>query len=240
MVVIIKTLPTVIKPWGREIGVIPWKIIDQGATQLVHIPRCCPLPRIWKAGCILENGVSHPKGMRLGRHHFGKAAFGPAEVELASEADFAKHKKLIKGYIGPWSEKGAVLGSEGTSKIRYFVDPRVVDGSAWVTGANEDQKHVFNLVAGRDFTADGIAVVSNGTAALHVGYRTLGIKPGDEIITASFTFIATAEVIALLQLKPVFVDVDPKTFCLDPKEIEKAITPKYVVMTKNAISKITV
>jgi dTDP-4-amino-4,6-dideoxygalactose transaminase len=54
----------------------------------------------------------------------------------------------------------------------------------------------------------------------------LGLKPGDEVITPSFTFIATTEVIALLGLKPVFVDVDPKTFCIDPAAVEKAITPK--------------
>jgi dTDP-4-amino-4,6-dideoxygalactose transaminase len=54
----------------------------------------------------------------------------------------------------------------------------------------------------------------------------LGLQPGDEVITPSFTFIATAEVIALLQLKPVFVDIDPVTYCLDPVAVEKAITPK--------------
>jgi dTDP-4-amino-4,6-dideoxygalactose transaminase len=54
----------------------------------------------------------------------------------------------------------------------------------------------------------------------------LGLEPGDEVITPSFTYIATVEVVALLRLKPVFVDVDPKTFCMDPKAIEAAITPK--------------
>ena len=90
-----------------------------------------------------------------------EVAFSPAAVEAATEEDFAKNKALVKGYIGPWSEKGAVLGSEGTSKIRYFVDPRVVDGSAWVTGANVDQKHVLNVVAGRDFIADGVVEASD-------------------------------------------------------------------------------
>ena len=67
---------------------------------------------------------------------------------------------------------------------------------------------------------------ANGTDALQVSMMALGLKPGDEVITTSFTFIATAEVIALLQLTPVLVDVDPDTFNIDPKAIEKAITPK--------------
>ena len=89
-----------------------------------------------------------------------ESVFAPATVEPATEADFAKNKALVKGYIGPWSTAGAVLGEKGTSKVRFLVDPRVVEGTAWVTGANEDQKHVFNLVAGRDFTADGIADIA--------------------------------------------------------------------------------
>jgi len=67
---------------------------------------------------------------------------------------------------------------------------------------------------------------ANGTDALQVSMMALGLKPGDEVITASFTFIATAEVIALLKLTPVLVDVDPDTFNIDPKAIERAITPK--------------
>ena len=89
-----------------------------------------------------------------------EAWFSPNEVEPATEADFAKNKALVKGYIGPWSPNGAVLGEKSTSTVRFLVDPRVVEGTAWVTGANEDQKHVFNLVAGRDFTADGIADIA--------------------------------------------------------------------------------
>ncbi|MDF2574141.1 MAG: proline--tRNA ligase [Agromyces sp.] len=85
-----------------------------------------------------------------------EVAFAPAEVEAATEADFAKHPGLVKGYIGPWSPEGAVLGAESATGIRFFVDPRVVDGTEWITGANLDEKHVFGLVAGRDFTADGV------------------------------------------------------------------------------------
>lgn len=67
---------------------------------------------------------------------------------------------------------------------------------------------------------------ANGTDALQVAMMALDLQPGDEVITPSFTYIATTEVIALLRLTPVFVEVDPKTFCMDPVSLEKAITPK--------------
>ncbi|MEO6219078.1 MAG: aminotransferase class I/II-fold pyridoxal phosphate-dependent enzyme, partial [Ginsengibacter sp.] len=67
---------------------------------------------------------------------------------------------------------------------------------------------------------------ANGTDALQVAMMALGLKPGDEVIAPSFTYIATTEVIALLNLKPVFVDVDKSTFCIEPQAIKKAITPK--------------
>ena len=67
---------------------------------------------------------------------------------------------------------------------------------------------------------------ANGTDALQIAMMALDLKPGDEVITPSFTFIATTEVIALLRLTPVFVDVDPKTFCMNPAAIEKAITKR--------------
>ncbi|MDR6690635.1 prolyl-tRNA synthetase [Microbacterium sp. 1154] len=89
-----------------------------------------------------------------------EVAFAPAEVEAATEADFVKNPLLVKGYIGPWSPTGAVLGEESATKIRYYLDPRVVDGTAWITGANVDQKHVHSLVAGRDFVSDGFVEVS--------------------------------------------------------------------------------
>ncbi len=67
---------------------------------------------------------------------------------------------------------------------------------------------------------------ANGTDALQIAMMALDLQPGDEVITPSFTYIATTEVIALLKLKPVFVEVDPKTFCVDPAAIEAAITSK--------------
>jgi UDP-2-acetamido-2-deoxy-ribo-hexuluronate aminotransferase len=67
---------------------------------------------------------------------------------------------------------------------------------------------------------------ANGTDALQIAMMALGLQPGDEVITPSFTYIATTEVVALLRLTPVFVEVDPKTFCIDPQALRKAITPK--------------
>ncbi len=67
---------------------------------------------------------------------------------------------------------------------------------------------------------------ANGTDALQIALMALGLKPGDEVITPSFTYIATTEVIALLGLTPVFVEVNPDTFCIDPTAIEAAITPR--------------
>mgnify|MGYP003407358745 FL=1 len=90
-----------------------------------------------------------------------EVAFAPAEVEPANEADFLRHPMLVKGYIGPWSPTGAILGEESATGIRYLLDPRVADGTSWITGANSDQKHVHSLVAGRDFVADGFIEASN-------------------------------------------------------------------------------
>jgi prolyl-tRNA synthetase len=84
-------------------------------------------------------------------------AFAGYEVETANEEDFAKHPLLIKGFIGPVKNGAQFLGEKGESKIRYLLDPRVVTGTSWISGANEKDKHTFNLVAGRDFEADGVA-----------------------------------------------------------------------------------
>ena len=89
-----------------------------------------------------------------------EVAFAPRAVEAATEEDFAKQKGLVKGYIGPWSSAGPVLGEKSSTEIAFMVDPRVVEGTAWVTGANEHEKHVFNLVCGRDFTPDGVVDIA--------------------------------------------------------------------------------
>ena len=80
-----------------------------------------------------------------------EAALAPSLVEAASEDDFKAHPELIKGYIGP-----GVLGPQaGEDAIPYFLDPRVVPGTRWITGADQQGRHVFELTAGRDFTANG-------------------------------------------------------------------------------------
>jgi len=112
------------------------------------------------------------------------------------------------------------------AKIKSQVDvamQEVLESAAFINGAPVQMfgkelenylgiKHVINC--------------ANGTDALQIAMMAAGLQPGDEVITPSFTFIATAEVIALLNLKPIFVDVDPQTYCIDPGKIEAAITPK--------------
>ncbi|MEP7331790.1 MAG: proline--tRNA ligase [Terracoccus sp.] len=120
--------------------------------------------RPWAAGDTLKNVVVmlvHPDGTREplaigvpGDREVDEKRLGaqvePAEVVAFDELAFRQNTALVKGYIGP-----GALGMEGTSGIRYLLDPRVVDGTRWVTGANEPGRHVLDLVAGRDFTADG-------------------------------------------------------------------------------------
>lgn len=89
-----------------------------------------------------------------------EAAFSPNAVTQATEEDFAKHKSLVKGYLGPTKEGVQFLGEKAPAGIRFLLDPRVVSGTSWVTGANVDQKHVFHLVAGRDFSSDGVADIA--------------------------------------------------------------------------------
>lgn len=90
-----------------------------------------------------------------------EVAFAPAEVEAANDADFLKLPGLVKGYIGPWGAAGPVLGGKSATGIRYLVDPRVVEGTEWITGANEPGRHVFGLVAGRDFPVDSVVEASD-------------------------------------------------------------------------------
>ncbi|MCQ1948002.1 proline--tRNA ligase [Arthrobacter sp. zg-Y1171] len=81
---------------------------------------------------------------------------GELAVDAATDEDLKKHPGLVKGYIGPGlSTDEPVLGTESATGLLYLVDPRVVTGTSWITGANESGKHVIGLVAGRDFTWDG-------------------------------------------------------------------------------------
>ena len=86
-------------------------------------------------------------------------------VEQANEADFKNHPELVKGYIGPRKDSKQFLGLEAESKIEYLLDPRIAEGSSWITGANKDQMHTWHLTFGRDFTSDGIADI----AEIHAG-----------------------------------------------------------------------
>jgi len=156
---------------------------DTPAAQVVDTPNCGTIDELvaflnsshprqdgrqWEASDTLKNVVvaaSSPDGTRElivvgvpGNRDVDmkrlEAALAPAELAPATDADFAKNRVLVKGYIGP-----QVLGQTHTgddTAIRYLVDPRVVDGSQWVTGANEFGKHALCVVAGRDFVADGI------------------------------------------------------------------------------------
>lgn len=111
-------------------------------------------------------------------------------------------------------------------KIKPAVDKAVIDvleSSAFINGK---PVHEFTAALSAYVGVKHTIPCANGTDALQIAMMALGLQPGDEVITPSFTYIATTEVIALLKLTPVFVEVDPKTFCIDPAAIEKAITPQ--------------
>ena len=138
-----------------------------------------PDGREWTAADTLKNVVVvliHPHGEREllvvgvpGDREVDmkrlEAAVAPAEVEMASEEDFKIHPELVPGYIGPQAIgpnsplRRTETDEQGrevlTGSVRYLLDPRIVDGTSWVTGANELKKHVLHLVKGRDFKADG-------------------------------------------------------------------------------------
>ena len=138
-----------------------------------------PDGRAWTAADALKNVVvalTHPDGSKEllvvglpGDREVDmrrlEAAVAPAEVDMAAEEDFAGHPELVRGYIGPTAigpnspHRRTETGEDGaerpTGSVRYLLDPRVVDGTSWVTGANEPRKHVLHLVKGRDFDADG-------------------------------------------------------------------------------------
>jgi prolyl-tRNA synthetase len=120
--------------------------------------------RAWEAADTLKNvvvNILHPDGTKEplavglpGNREVDmkrlEAQVAPASVEPFDVEDFKNYPALKKGYIGP-----GALGSKSKSGIRYLLDPRVVEGTAWVTGADEYNRHVLDLVVGRDFVADG-------------------------------------------------------------------------------------
>ena len=99
----------------------------------------------------------------------------------------------------------------------------VLDSTAFINGP---QVHSFQQELEEYLDVKHVIPCANGTDALQIAMMALGLKPGDEVITADFTFAATVEVIALLQLTPVLVDVEPNTFNIDPEAVKKAITSK--------------
>ncbi len=112
------------------------------------------------------------------------------------------------------------------NKIQKEVDEAVINvirSSAYINGP---EVKAFQQELEGYLGANHVIPCANGTDALQVAMMALGLQPGDEVITASFTYVATAEVIALLKLKPVLVDVDPVTFNIDVNALEEAITPK--------------
>lgn len=111
-------------------------------------------------------------------------------------------------------------------KIKKEVDSaiqEVLDSAAYINGKPvQDFANALSQYVGVKHTIP----CANGTDALQIAMMALDLQPGDEVITPSFTYIATTEVVALLRLKPVFVEVDPRTFCMDPAALRKAITPR--------------
>jgi len=153
-------------------------------TLVAHLESAFPRSdgRSWAASDTLKNvlvTLVHPDGTREplaiglpGDREVDEKRLGaqvePAAVEAFDEKDFAANPVLAKGYIGP-----GVLGSEKASGIRYLLDPRVSEGTGWVTGADEPGRHVIDLVAGRDFAADGTieaAEVRDGDACPSCGH----------------------------------------------------------------------
>lgn len=111
-------------------------------------------------------------------------------------------------------------------KIKKEVDgavSNVMNTSAYINGP---EVHGFQKSLEEYLGVKHIVPCGNGTDALQISMMALGLKPGDEVITSNFTFVATVEVIGLLGLTPVLVDVNPETFNIDPKAILRAITPK--------------
>ena len=112
------------------------------------------------------------------------------------------------------------------AKIKPAIDSAISEvlQSAVVIGGQKVES--FATEFGAYLGAEQVIPCANGTDALQIALMALGLKPGDEVITPSFTYIATTEVIALLGLTPVFVEVDPQTYCISPAAIEAAITPR--------------
>ncbi|WP_108869724.1 DegT/DnrJ/EryC1/StrS family aminotransferase [Aquimarina aquimarini] len=111
-------------------------------------------------------------------------------------------------------------------QIKERIDASILDVIQSTAFINGPEVHSFQKELEEYLSVKHVIPCANGTDALQIAMMGLGLQPGDEVITADFTFAATVEVIALLQLTPVLVDVDPTSFNIDPEAIRKAITPK--------------
>ena len=116
-------------------------------------------------------------------------------------------------------------------KIKSEIDAAIHDvlESSMFIGGKKLEEFRENLAVYNG--SDHVVPCANGTDALQIAMMALGLTAGDEVITPSFTYIATVEVAALLNIKPIFVEVDPQTFCIDPAVIEKAILNSDVGIT---------
>jgi UDP-2-acetamido-2-deoxy-ribo-hexuluronate aminotransferase len=111
-------------------------------------------------------------------------------------------------------------------KIKSVVDSAILNVIENAQFINGPDVNLFQQELESYLGVKHVIPCANGTDALQIALMSLGLSPGDEVITPSFTYIATTEVMALLGLKPVFVEVDKDTFCIDPSQIESAITSK--------------
>ncbi|MGH3936069.1 MAG: proline--tRNA ligase [Pseudonocardiaceae bacterium] len=141
--------------------------------------------------CWALLGVGIPGDREVDMKRLAAAVY-PAEVALLDDADFAAHRFLVKGYIGP--------GALAANGVRYLVDPRVVRGTAWVTGADRPDHHVIDLVFGRDFGSDGTIEAAQ-------------VRPGDPAPDGTGTLVAARgiEIGHIFQLGRKFADA----FALD-------------------------
>nr|WP_321406173.1 DegT/DnrJ/EryC1/StrS family aminotransferase [uncultured Carboxylicivirga sp.] len=111
-------------------------------------------------------------------------------------------------------------------RLKDDIDKAMTDVLEQTSFINGPAVKVFQSNLEKYLHVKHVIPCANGTDALQIALMALDLQPGDEVITSTFTFIATVEVIALLKLKPVLVDVDPDSFTLLPEEVEKAITPR--------------
>src|SRR6476469_4787208 len=111
-------------------------------------------------------------------------------------------------------------------KIKTEIDKAVIDVLESSMFINGKPVHEFANALAAFLGVKHVIPCANGTDALQISMMALDLQPGDEVITPSFTYIATTEVVSLLRLTPVFVEVDAKTFCMDVEALRKAITPK--------------